>query len=445
MKKVVLLFVCFLLNSELLAAKYFIAADASQPLSQPIEGLDDDGFERFILGRSFFVIPWVAAPSSTTARDGLGPLFNANTCKSCHVDNNAANILSNNGEPLRGLVFKLSQPEKHYLKPIHQGFVADPTYGAQIAINGVANVVPEAKPALEIKTKTIKLEDGEALQLSQFTPHLEDLAYGPLHQNTRISLRQAPALVGLGLIEKIPAPAIIAQADPADNNNDGISGRVNKVYDKRLKKTLLGRFGYKASQPSVLAQTADAAAHDMGLTNPYFVNELCGDAQEACQRAPKGRISSLGQLDLPMPRLQAIAFYLQNLKAPKPKKLSEQAKKGQEIFTKLGCQQCHRESWQTSDGISFKPYSDFLLHGMGAALSDNRPEYLATASEWRTAPLWGLGFKLRKRKRLLHDGRAASIPEAIVWHGGEAATHAKAYKQLSKIERNYLSVFLESL
>lgn len=445
MKIVLFIFTLLLCSSELFAATVFVVADSSQPLSQPVEGLDDEGFERFILGRSFFLIPWVAAPAATTARDGLGPLFNANTCNSCHVDNNAATILSNSGEPLRGLVAKLSQPSQHDLKKQHQLAVVDPNYGGQIAVNAVAGVAAEAQLALKIKKKPVSFNDGSTLALSSFEPYLNSLAYGPLHPDTYISLRQAPALVGLGLIEKIPDEKIIAQADPEDSNGDGISGRVNWVYDRLLKQKRLGRFGYKASQASLLAQTADAAAHDMGLTNPYFEKELCGNNQLACKNAPTGRPSPLGALDLPMMRLEAIAFYLKNLKSPKPVKLSQHAQQGEHLFMQLGCQLCHREAWQTKDGIHFKPYSDFLLHDMGQGLADNRPEFLATENEWRTAPLWGLGFKLRKNKRLLHDGRAATIPEAIAWHGGEAANQVAAYKKLSATERDYLSEFLRSL
>lgn len=405
--------------------------------------------DRLVIGKSFFSVPWVAAPSATTARDGLGPLFNSNTCASCHQASTAGRMLTENGHPTRAMVVKLAQPHRHAGRDKTTVTVPDPVYGYQIAINGVSGVRFEARPGLGAHIKKVVFPDGTQVNLTWHTPYLEQLNYGLLSTDTTLNLRLAPMLNGTGLIEQIPEQAILAGADPDDLDGNGISGRPNWVYDPLHKVFMLGRFGYKASQSSVMMQTADAAAHDMGLTNPYYPQEQCTPAQTACLQAPAGRTSAAGEtLDLPMNRLEAISFYVNHLNGSVRQNngvLPQAFMAGKQQFNTIGCAQCHRPAFKTVKGISIFPYSDFLLHDMGPELADGRPEFEAGTNEWKTAPLWGGATKKREGWRFLHDGRAASHLEAILWHGGEAGAARQAFMQLSAPEREQLIQFLESL
>jgi len=432
-------------------SEWFTDAAGAHPFAQPV-AMDDAAYDRFILGRSFFSVPWVEAPSATTARDGLGPHFNANTCASCHVDNGGGETLGDDRQPLRALVFKLAQPERHAQRgeidnietPFHDS-VPDPVYGVQIAVNGNFNVKPEARSLLRVEEIPFTYPDGQTLTLTAFRPYLERLAYGPLAEETAISLRQPPALVGLGLLERAPDRQILEWADPRDANHDGISGRANWLDPPDQERKTLGRFNWKASEATVLGQSANAAAHDIGLTNPLYPRELCQPAQPDCMAAPRGRATPQGDLDLPEVRLQAIAAYVVGHKAPRPTRLDARATEGEGLFRELGCTCCHRETLTTTDRIGFHPYSDLLLHDMGGQLRDGRPEFLAGEREYRTAPLWGLGGRLRAGERFLHDARAATPEEAILWHGGEAEASKNRFTELERERRASLLHFLEQL
>jgi CxxC motif-containing protein (DUF1111 family) len=250
--------------------------------------------------------------------------------------------------------------------------------------------------------------------------------------------RRAPALTGLGLVEKIPAEEILARADPEDRDGNGISGKANRVRSLQQDDWQLGRFGWKATVPNLLEQTAQALAEDMGLTSRWHPDELCTEFQIECARAP-----SSAEFDVPVERVAAIAFYLKNLRAPRPPPPSE----GQRLFTMIGCQECHTTGYRIDDDLSIDPYSDFLLHDMGDGLADSGQEYSAAAGEWRTAPLWGLGLveTLNPDAGYLHDGRAATLEEAILWHAGEASAARVEFTALDASERASVLEFLESL
>jgi CxxC motif-containing protein (DUF1111 family) len=434
-----------------LNVEQFTDAAGSKPFLQPIK-MTDSEFDQYILGRSFFTIPWVEAPSATTARDGLGPHFSSNTCVSCHMNNGSAPTISDQNQPLRSLVFKLTQPSQHLSRflinnldtPMHDS-VPDPVYGAQVSIRGNGKVKPEAQTRLKVESIPFTYPDGQSLILTKFIPYLDNLAYGPLAEETVISLRQPPILAGLRLIEQVSNEEILAWEDPSDKNADGISGRANWLNSPEQGEKILGRLNWKASAPSIVAQTANAAAHDLGLTNPFFPEELCQPAQADCLAAPKGDNTRLGSLDLPMSRLQAIASFIRNNKAPNTVTLDANAHKGKKIFESIGCASCHRPSLTTTTGVEFHPYSDLLLHDMGDELQDGRPEFLATEREFRTAVLWGVGDRVREQHRFLHDARAKTPEEAILWHGGEAETAKSTFIKLTQAERLALLHFLEQL
>lgn len=432
-------------------ADEFTNASGSKPFSQPIK-MNDEEFDQYILGRSFFTIPWVEAPSATTARDGLGPHFSSNTCASCHINNGSAQTISEKNQPLRSLVFKLTQPSKQSLRwlvdnietPMHES-VPDPIYGAQVSIRGNGKVKPEAQTRLKVETIPFTYPDGQSLTLTKFIPYLDKLAYGPLAEETVIALRQPPILAGLRLIEQVSNEDILAWEDPSDENADGISGRANWLNSPEQGKKILGRLNWKASAPSIVGQTANAAAHDLGLTNPFFPEELCQPAQADCLAAPKGDNTRLGNLDLPMLRLQAIASFIRDHKAPQSATLDAKARQGKKLFESVGCASCHRQTLTTNKGVEFHPYSDLLLHDMGDALQDGRPEFLATEREFRTAVLWGVGARVRADNRFLHDARAKTPEEAILWHGGEAEMAKSTFIKLTQAERLDLLHFLEQL
>lgn len=395
-------------------------------LLKPVKGLSDEEYDKFILGRSFFKIPWVEAPSATTARDGLGPLFNANTCANCHPGNGRGTLYNKNENFSRSLVAKPSY---------------DPIYGSQIAINANHGIKFEGKPDIKFEEIEVKFPDGETDTLLKPIYALKDLQYGPLHVETVLSFRLAPSLNGIGFISQLKDEDILKNEDPKDKNGDGISGRANYIYSPITKKEELGRFSWKANITTLKHQVADAASNDMGLTTRYYEDENCTKFQKECNEAPKPR----DKIDLPELRLDAIVFYLENLKTYSA---NIKDNEGYKIFKKIGCVSCHMDSFETATGTKFAPFSDILLHDMGEGLADGKVEGKASGSEWRTAPLWGLSLHEKingVRVRLLHDGRARDFQEAILWHGGEALKSKEEYMNLEKKDREKLLKFLKEV
>lgn len=430
--------------SNLLLSVIFIST--AHAFTEPLSNLDNHQLDTFILGKSFFRVPWVEAPASTTARDGLGPLFSANTCLSCHEKNGRGKVFNADNKVSRSHVVRLSIPSdgsnQHPQIWAKHGFIPEPTYGAQISINGVSDVPFEAKVVIDYTPKKVQYADGKIVVLQKPSLHLEQLNYGALQKNTIVAGRIAPALVGLGLIEQITDAQILAHEDIDDDNQDGISGKANRVFSQQNNRLEIGRYTWKGGVSSVQQQVANAALNDMGLTSPMHPDENCTPAQTHCLQAPKGG----GQpFDLTQQRLEAMGFYLTHLALPQS---TVTQKQGQQLFTDTGCAQCHQPRYSLPSGTVIAPYSDFLLHDMGRDLSDGRQEYLANGSEWRTPPLWGLGrFSkiLKKAKNFMHDGRARSVEEAILWHGGEAQKAKKAFMNLPLQAREKIIQFIHQL
>ena len=213
----------------------------------------------------------------------------------------------------------------------------------------------------------------------------------------------------------------------------------------------LGRFGWKANQPSLQQQTAAAFNGDMGITTSLFINQNCPAEQTDCVKALKKDSFEISNEDL-----AKVVTYTKLLSVPERRALlKEDDIRGQKIMTELSCIACHRPSYRTSNQSEIKelrhqlifPYTDLLVHDMGEDLADNRPDFLATGREWRTPPLWGTGLvkKINRHTRFLHDGRARSVEEAILWHGGEAETSRNKFKALVKKDRELLIQYVESL
>ena len=434
--------------------KYTTLTNTKKVFMKQISGLNDDEQDMFMLGRSFFTIPWVEAPSATTARDGLGPLFNSNTCVNCHPNNAIGSVYTKNNNISRNYVTRLSIPSngsfEHKKMLKYSGFIEEPIYGEQISINAVQGVLYEAKSLIEYENITVTYPDGANVILKkplQGVEHqLKDLQYGQMHKNVSITNRLAPALVGLGLLEQLTDNQILKNEDIHDKNNDGISGKANIVFSAKYKDFRVGRYTKKASAPSVIHQSAAAAFNDMSLTNPFFNHENCRDSQKECLKAPKGEdVAGKKVFDLPMQRLNAISFYLKNLKIPKSTITETQ---GEKLFSDVGCVQCHTSSFTLTNGYVIKPFSDLLLHDMGEALSDGRVEFKADANEWKTPALWGIGkYKLAtgKTPELLHDGRAKNIEEAILWHGGEAKEIKNTFMNLPSTQRKSIIKYIKEL
>lgn len=437
-----------------LEEKYTTTNHTKKVFMQPIDGLNDEEQDKFMLGFSFYRIPWVEAPSATTARDGLGPLFNANTCISCHPNNAVGSVFTHSGSVSRAYVLRLSipsTPTKGHHRYLHyNGFLAEPSYGSQLNINGVHGVPYEGKPMVTYDTIPVTYPDGKVVILSKpkkmLKYQLKALHYGEMQHNVNISPRLAPALVGLGLLEQLSDQAILAHEDIHDRDGDGISGKANRVYSAEFNDFRIGKYTWKASIPTLKHQVAAAAHNDMGLTNPLFKVENCTEVQKACIEAPRGdkTLHSEG-FDLPQKRVDAISFYLQSLKVPHSK-ITE--KRGERLFKKLGCVKCHVSEFQLDNGYTIRPFSDMLLHDMGEGLSDGRTEFQAKATEWRTAPLWGIGkyqLATSKAPEFLHDGRAKTLEEAILWHGGEALQSRNQFLSLPTKQREALLRYLNEL
>lgn len=419
--------------------------------SQPASNLSFDGRMNFSIGNSFFRNPWIAAPATATARDGLGPLFNTNSCQGCHIkDGRGHPPLPDQAQAVSTLI-RLSIPEtEDRLRNVSDGVIAEPTYGDQLQDFSIAGVEPEARIQWEYEYSTVELATGAIVELRKPLIELTHLAYGPMHPDVLMSARVAPAMIGLGLLEAIPAEEIIAAADPDDANNDGISGRPNTVWDGIAQELVLGRFGWKASKPDVKQQSAAAFFGDVGITSSLSPTESCMPAQTGCVAAPDG-----GYPEISDELLDLVTFYSQHLAVPaRPDYADAEVVAGEKVFTEVGCASCHTAQWQTGTGASLAlsdqtiyPYTDLLLHDLGEGLADNRADFDASGSEWRTAPLWGLGSYqvVNGHTQLLHDGRARNSLEAILWHGGEAEDSKDRVIQLSEDKLTQLLTFLDSL
>ncbi len=423
---------------------YFHNASSKMAFSQEISNLSNAEIDIFYLGKSVFKTPWITAPSITTARDGLGPLFSANTCRNCHPNNGAGVALGKNGLMSRSLLLRLSHRESNKTELIKKiGFQPDSTYGAQLSTGGSLNVPFEGTPVVSYEKIVAKYPDGTSYELRKPSYVIKNLNYGDLDKETVIAPRIGSALVGLGLLERIGEEDILKHQDIDDKNNDGISGKANYAFDPETNTTKLGRFTWKASATSVKHQSAAAAHNDMGLSNPLFPLHNCSPVQKECLKEAN---LAEHEMDLPMYRLDAVAFYLRNLAIPKQREMGKNIE-GEKLFKSLNCASCHVPTFTTADGIKISPYSDLLLHDMGEDLADGRSEFLATGKEWRTPPMWGIGLyqKVSKEANYLHDGRARSIEEAILWHGGEAQKSKNDFMALNKKSRQKVLDFLNSI
>jgi CxxC motif-containing protein (DUF1111 family) len=415
---------------------------SAMAFSYQVDGLSHQQQLDFFVGNSFFNQNWVEAPSSTTARDGVGPLFNARSCSGCH-------FRDGRGEPEtgNGLLFRLSIAGN--TSP--GGPIPHEIYGGQLQDFSVLNVPTEGSFEINYTEQTFAFPDGETYSLRTPYYQFNNLMYGDFPNDLMLSPRIGQQMIGLGLLENIAETDLIQLADPSDKNGDGISGKVNMVYDPITQNTAMGRFGWKANVANLYQQTAGAFLGDIGITSWLFPDENCTSAQNDCSDAING-----GTPEIDTDDLEATILYTRTLAVPIRRNFkSEKILEGKKLFHELGCANCHQPVFTTSDingiealsQVTIRPYSDLLLHDMGAGLADNRPDFGAGGSEWRTQPLWGLGLiqTVNGHNYLLHDGRARSILEAIMWHGGEADASKNNFSELNAAQRQAVISFLESL
>jgi len=401
----------------------------------------------FFTGNSFFNNPWVTAPASTESRDGLGPLFNARSCSACHFKDGRGAPPADATEDFEGLLLRISIDGV----ADNGGTIAEPVYGGQIQPFSVDGVPPEARPTVTFAEVPGTYTDGATYALRHPTYELTELGYGPISPDVRISPRVAPGMVGLGLLEAIPEERLVELADPDDGDADGISGRINHVWDAEAEATVVGRFGWKAEQPTVRQQVAGAFLGDIGITSSIFPNQNCTESQTDCLEAALGGSPNIEDL-----LLGRVVIYSMLLAVPSRQDYaSDDVLRGKELFGEAGCEACHTANHVTGtlagfpelENQSIWPYTDMLLHDMGDELSDNRQSFEAEGNEWRTPPLWGLRFypEVNGHNLLMHDGRARGVAEAILWHGGEGTFSRDAFTDMDALDRQTLIRFVESL
>lgn len=411
----------------------------------------------FSVGNSFFRSPWVIAPSTTTARDGLGPLFNTNACQNCHIKDGRGHPPAPDAANAVSMLVRLSIPDSPaYANVIEQlGVVPEPVYGGQFQDMAVPGVTPEGKVRVEYTPLPIRFKDGTEVELRKPVLQFTQLGYGPMHPDTRFSARVAPPMIGLGLLEAIPEDAILANAAAQAKENNGIKGRANRVWDDAQQKTVMGRFGWKAGQPNLNQQNVHAFSGDMGLTTSLRPFDDCTDAQTACKQAPNGNGPD-GEPEVSDNILRLVLFYTRNLAVPARRGVNdEQVLAGKNLFFQAGCQSCHTPKYTTAANAAepelanqvIRPYSDLLLHDMGDGLADHRSEFQASGRDWRTPPLWGIGLTqaVSGHTQFLHDGRARNLLEAVLWHGGEAQQAQQQVLSFNAEQRAALLAFLNSL
>lgn len=421
-----------------------------QAFSHPMSGARGNQRREFTVGNSFFNKVWVAGPSSTTARDGLGPIYNAVACSACHFkDGRGRGLPEEEGVTDVSLLFRLRVKTIAGSKEV----IPHPVYGGQFQPQGIMGVPGEGVTTVKYEKIKLQYEDGLFAEIVKPIYEFIKLNFGPMGENTIASPRVAPQMIGLGLLEAIDEADILKNEDPYDADGDGISGRANYVHSAAHNDTRLGRFGWKAGKASLLEQNAAAFNGDIGITSALFPVEDCTEAQPDC-------LNNRTHEDIPRERLDSVTTYTQLLAVPSRRDFNKaQVIKGRTVFHQISCTACHTPSYTTGNNADLDilknqkiyPYTDLLLHDMGDGLADDKDEYfnedLATTREWRTPPLWGLGLTqtVNGHTRYLHDGRARNLEEAILWHGGEGQKSKEAFMKLSVDERNDLIEFLKSL
>lgn len=415
-----------------------------EAFAKPAANLPMAKLRDFTFGNRVFNTKWVTAPASVKSFDGLGPLFNQRSCSACHFKDGRGRPPLENETEMTSMLVRVSVWNEDGTQAIDH-----PVYGNQINERGILNIKGEGRIEITYEEVEGRFADGEVYSLRKPTYHFKDMNYGSVEDDLLFSPRVAPSMFGLGLLEAISEETILAFVDEDDCDGEGISGRANYVEDKVKGEIRLGRFGWKANQPSLRQQNAKAIIGDIGITSDLFPDENV-------TAIPNAEFVSGGAPELSSKFLDKLTFYVQTLAVPARRKVGDHlVLKGEEIFKKANCHSCHKETLVTGEHEdvpelsrqTIHPYTDLLLHDMGEGLADGRPDGQANGREWRTAPLWGIGLTktVNKHTFFLHDGRARNLMEALLWHGGEAEAAKQHVLQRDKDDRTALMVFLNSL
>ncbi|WP_086930880.1 di-heme oxidoredictase family protein [Agarilytica rhodophyticola] len=457
----------------------------SNSFSSHVANLTDvEKIRQFNIGDDFFENPWVEKTSSTELRDGLGPLFNNNACQNCHIRDGRGHAPGDTGSASENdfstILFKaaksdISEQQRTDMMVGRLANVGDTNVGGQLQQRSIFNIQNEVNLAVSYTYHNITFEDGFSVELRkpewQFESTYASSGYD-FNSDTIFSARVTQPMIGLGLLALIDEDIIRSQQDIADSDNNGISGKANTVWDAVNQQTKLGRFGWKAGQPSVRQQAAAAFNNDMGLTTEIFLQEGCISHQVDCLNSPNGNGDSMSDYpyEVATSVLDNIEFYASHLAVPQRRNPNAQSvQAGEQLFNNAGCNACHVKSYTTVEHVDFpqlanqaiEPFTDLLLHDMGDDLADfshtsignqtapkqTAIEFQATAHEWRTPPLWGLGLvkTVNPNASFLHDGRARNILEAVLWHGGEAESAKNMVLRFNQVQREQLLEFLNDL
>ena len=400
-----------------------------------------EGLERVHeIGDLQFEATFVSSPAPVNP--GRGPLFNNVSCSSCHIADGRGKV-PGAGDTSVLMLFRISVPGEN----AHGGPNPVPGFGDQLQNRSTLGTAKEADVTIVYNEQAYSFDDGTSYKL-RFPSYTIGNTYTTFPGDVLLSPRVAAPVFGLGLLEAVSDADILSRADESDANGDGISGKANYVWDAVHNTTSLGRFGWKANQPSLLQQVAAAYNGDIGVTTSIFPAETSFGQPQYDNRDDDYELSDS--------LLHSVEFYIRTLAVPVRRDADgATVKNGKQLFVNAGCASCHVPDLRTKVNVAFPaasnqlihPYTDLLLHDMGDELADNRPDFKATGKEWRTPPLWGIGLtqRVNGHNNFLHDGRARNLMEAIMWHGGEATAARNKVKAMNAEDRSALVKFLESL
>ena len=424
---------------------FTVADESALAYSLPGPGLDQAQLELFVNGRQEFYQRWVVL-AVIGGKWGRGPTSNGEICIDCHAGNGRGHAPDSVRETLASMVVRLSVPGEGE----HGGPLPHPNYGDQLQNQGeLGRVFPEGDAFVAWSEHEERLADGSGVTMRMPTLGFTNMAFGPLGADVMTSVRIAPPVIGAGLLEAVAVSELL---DIARRQRElGFNGRPNYVWDAERQTTALGRFGWKANQPSLKQQNASAFLNDMGVTTSVFKRENCPQIQTACRKRPTGMVP-----EQPDRAFNELLFYTRALGVPARRRIDDPVTAhGEQLFAQAQCVVCHVPEMKTGEYPALprlahqviRPYTDLLLHDMGEGLADGRPDFLAGPRDWRTPPLWGIGLSktVNGDASLLHDGRARNLTEAVLWHGGEAAASRDAFVRMPKPEREALLTFLDSL
>lgn len=431
------------IGTTAMAGETVPASQGREAFGQPLTGLSNDELASFFRGRSLFRQSWVIAPAKDTLV-GLGPLYNRISCASCHPKNGRGRAPENAQERMQSMLVRLSIAGKNE----HGGPKPHPAYGNQLNEDGVPGVPGEGSASITWQEFAITLADGIRVPMRRPLLSFRNLHYGSLGK-VKTSIRVGSPVFGLGLLQSVAQSDLTAWEKEV--KPDGIKGKINWVWNAETQKMDAGRFGLKANTATMRIQIMDALIGDLGITSHLHPNENCMPSQRACLKALSGNSPEFNNT-----QLSDMEFYFMHLAAPPRRNIDNPSvQRGESVFREIGCSQCHREILHTEKSdryphlseLDIHPYTDLLIHDMGPGLGDNREDFTATGREWRTPPLWGIGLTqlINEYESYLHDGRARTLTEAILWHDGEAKIARTKFSHLSETDRLAVDQFLQSL